>query len=47
MDNINIKNIFDDNYNLTKTGYQQGFYNNTGGGGAASAWTGRYIALGN
>ena len=35
------------NTNLTTTGYQQGFYNNTGGGGAASAWTGRYIALGN
>jgi len=35
------------NTNLTKTGYQQGFYNNTGGGGAASVWTGRYIALGN
>jgi microcystin-dependent protein len=34
------------NTNLTTTGYQQGFYNNTGGGGAASAWTGRYIALG-
>ena len=32
--------------NLTTTGYQQGFRNNTGGGGAASAWTGHYIALG-
>jgi hypothetical protein len=32
--------------NLTTTGYQQGFRNNTGGGGAASAWTGHYIACG-
>ena len=35
------------NTNLTTTGYQQGFRNNTGGGGAATTWTGRYIALGN
>ena len=33
--------------NLTTTGYQQGFRNNTGGGGAATTWTGHYIALGN
>jgi hypothetical protein len=35
------------NYNLTKTGYQQGFYSALGANGAASTWTGRYIALGN
>ena len=34
------------NTTITTTGYTQGFYNGSGGSGAASNWAGSYIAIG-
>jgi hypothetical protein len=34
------------NFNLTTSGYQQGFYSNSGSSGSATAWDGKFIAIG-
>jgi hypothetical protein len=34
------------NFNLTTSGYQQGFYSNSGSAGSATTWDGKFIAIG-